>query len=253
MSRLGPEDYQSNRHIRKIMRLARATKGDVFFDLGCGMGKLCVVAVTEFGVAKAVGIELHKGRATKAARYVRRLGLSDRIEIWNEDYMESELGEATIVYCGHNEAEEDVPHFEEVLGAGSRFVSLFLPFVGVMPDAVDYPFYLMTLPFKKTKDVYALDHHGALQEGHPGGALPGARQRPGVPLRQAHDGSAHERETRRLLIQSMAADGGGSHWARLAGGGLRHGLGKRLGETGQPPLGRLDVSFGELVPGGVPL
>ena len=74
-------------------------------------------------------------------------------KIWNEDYIESELGEATIVYCGHNEAEEDVPHFEEVLGAGSRFVSLFLPFVGVMPDAVDYPFYLMTLPFKKTKDV----------------------------------------------------------------------------------------------------
>jgi len=153
MSRLGPEDYQSNRHIRKIMRLAKATRGDVFFDLGCGVGKLCVVAVREFGVAKAVGIELHKGRAAKAARHVQRLGLSDRVEIWNEDYMDSDLGQATIVYCGHNETEEDVPHFEEALGAGSRFVSLFLPFVGVMPDAVDYPFYLMTLPFTKTKDA----------------------------------------------------------------------------------------------------
>ena len=152
MNRLGPEDYQSNRHIRKIMRLAQASKRDVFFDLGCGMGKLCVVAVKEFGVTKAVGIEMHRGRASKAARFVRDQGLSDRIEIWNEDYMESDLGEATILYCGHNETEEDVPHFEDVLGRGSRFVSLFLPFVGVVPDAVDYPFYVMKLPFKKTDD-----------------------------------------------------------------------------------------------------
>ncbi|MGA2198487.1 MAG: hypothetical protein ABSG45_00970 [Nitrososphaerales archaeon] len=153
MNRLGPEDYQSNRHIRKIMRLAQATRHDVFFDLGCGMGKLCVVAVKEFGVRKAVGIELHRGRAAKAARYVQELRLSHRIEIWNEDYMESDLGEATIAYCGHNETEEDVPHFEEELRAGSRFVTLFLPFVGVLPHGVDYPFYLMRLPFKKTKDV----------------------------------------------------------------------------------------------------
>ncbi|MDA4112526.1 MAG: class I SAM-dependent methyltransferase [Thaumarchaeota archaeon] len=153
MNRLGPEDYQSNRHIRKILRLAGATRQDVFYDLGCGKGQLCVVAVTEFGVRKAVGIELHRGRAAKAAEYVRELGLSDRIEIWNEDYMESDLGEATIAYCGHTETEEDVPHFEEQLGARSRFVSLFLPFVGVVPTAVDYPFYLMKLPFKKTDDA----------------------------------------------------------------------------------------------------
>ena len=153
MERLGPEDYQSNRHIRKLLRLARASKKDVFYDLGCGRGQLCVVAVSEFGVRKAVGIELHKGRATKAAELIRRLGLSDRIEIWNEDYMESDLHEATIAYCGHTEAEEDVPFFERELRRGSRFVSLFLPFVGVVPSGVDYPFYVMDVPFIRTRDA----------------------------------------------------------------------------------------------------
>ena len=153
MNRLGPEDYQSNRHIRKLLRLARATKRDVFYDLGCGRGQLCVIAVSEFGVRKAVGIELHRGRAAKAAEHIRGLGLSVRIEIWNEDYMESDLHEATIVYCGHMEAEEDVPYFEQELRRGSRFVSLFLPFVGVVPSGVDYPFYLMDVPFNKTRDV----------------------------------------------------------------------------------------------------
>jgi predicted RNA methylase len=153
MERLGPEDYLSNRYIRKLLTLAKASSGDVFYDLGCGMGQLCVVAVKEFGVKKSVGIELHRGRASKAAERVQKLGLAGRIEIWNEDYMESDLRGATVAYCGHSEAEEDLPYLEEQLRKGSRFVSLFLPFVGVVPSAVDYPFYMMDLPFRKTHDV----------------------------------------------------------------------------------------------------
>jgi len=153
LDRLGPEDYQSNRHIRKLLKLARATKRDVFYDLGCGRGQLCVVAVSEFGVKRAVGIEMHAGRAAKAAAYVERLGLSDRIEIRNEDFMDSDIHDATVVYCGTYEMEEDVEHFGAGLPAGSRFVTLFLPFVGVLPTASDYPFYSMEVPFRKTRDL----------------------------------------------------------------------------------------------------
>ena len=153
MDRLGPEDYQSNRHIRKLLRLAGATKGDVFYDLGCGVGQLCVVAVTEFGVRKAVGIEMHHGRAEKAAARVKELGLSDRIEIRNEDFMESDIHDATIAYCGTYEAEDDVAHFDRELPKGARFVTLFLPFVGVVPTSADYPFYMMKTPFKTTRDL----------------------------------------------------------------------------------------------------
>ncbi len=153
MKRLGPEDYQSNRHIRKILILAKASRRDVFYDLGCGRGQLCVVAATEFGVKRAVGIELHRGRAAKARQRVRELGLTDRIEIRNEDFMESDLQDATIVYNGLEEIHEDVTLFERKLKTGCRIVSLFLPFVGVLPVAADYPFYLMEMPFKKTKDA----------------------------------------------------------------------------------------------------
>jgi hypothetical protein len=111
------------------------------------------VAVTEFGLMRAVGIELHRGRAEKAAAHIEKLGLSDRIEIRNEDFMDSDLHDATIAYCGTYESEEDVSHFERKLTRGSRFVTLFLPFVGVIPMAADYPFYMMETPFKKTKEV----------------------------------------------------------------------------------------------------
>jgi len=153
LDRLGPEDYQSNRHIRKLLKLARATSKDVFYDLGCGRGQLCVVAVKEFGVKRAVGIEMHAGRARKAAAYVVRLGLPGKIEIRNEDFMDSDIGDATVAYCGHYEVEGDVEHFEGEMLAGSRLVTLFLPLVGVLPSAADYPFYSMELPFERTRDL----------------------------------------------------------------------------------------------------
>ncbi|MGD0478504.1 MAG: class I SAM-dependent methyltransferase, partial [Nitrososphaerales archaeon] len=131
MNRLGPEDYQSNRHIRKILQLARASPKDIFYDLGCGKGQLCVVAVAEFGVKRAVGIEMHRGRAAKAAKRVHELGLANRIEIRNEDFMESDLYDATIVYSGLSETEEDIAYFEKKVRIGCRIVTLFLPFVGV--------------------------------------------------------------------------------------------------------------------------
>jgi SAM-dependent methyltransferase len=153
VNRLGPEDYQSNRYIRKILRLAQASRKDVFYDLGCGRGQLCIIAVKEFGVKRAVGIEMHRGRAAKARRAVATVGFSDRIEIRDEDFMDSDLHDATIAYCGLTEEEDDVEHFGSILQPGARFVTLFLPFVGVLPAAADYPFYRMDLPFKMTSDA----------------------------------------------------------------------------------------------------
>ena len=153
MNRLGPEDYQSKRHIRKILTLAHASKGDVFYDLGCGRGQLCIVSISEFGVKKAVGIEMHRGRALKAMEAVHAQGLADRIEIRNEDFMESDLHDATIVYSGLEEIEEDIELYERKLKTGCRIVTLFLPLVGVLPEAADYPFYMMKMPFRKTRNL----------------------------------------------------------------------------------------------------
>jgi SAM-dependent methyltransferase len=151
MNDLGPERYQSDRFIRKLLHLADARNTDIFYDLGCGIGQLCIVAVTEFDVRKAVGIESHRGRAKKAEKLVKELGLDDRIEIRNEDFWLSDISEATIAYSGLGEEDEDVANCEKKLSPYCRVVTLFLPFVGVLPKEANYPFYLMQLPFKKTE------------------------------------------------------------------------------------------------------
>src|SRR5260370_92734 len=142
-SHLGPDIALSNRSIREMLRLAKATRNDVFYDLGCGRAQLCITAVSEFGVKRAVGIERLKRRADKATNHVRSLGLQRRIEIRNEEFYDSDLSDATIAYNGLTEELRDLTFYESSLRRGCRLVTLSLPIVGVLANSVDYPFYLM--------------------------------------------------------------------------------------------------------------
>ncbi len=148
---IGPAVVHSNRNIRKMLSLAGASSRDVFYDLGCGRGQLCVIAASEFHVKRAVGIEKRRSRAEKARGCVRSLGLSGRIDIRNEDYCDSNLSDATIAYNGLVEQEGDLEFYSDTLKSGCRLVTLQLPLVGVIPDSQDYPFYLMRKPFRRTR------------------------------------------------------------------------------------------------------
>lgn len=83
-----------------MLRFGGAGKNDVFYDLGCGAGQLCIIAVEEFNVRKAVGIDYHKGRVKRARAKVSELGLGGRIRIRNAYFQDANLKPATIAYCG---------------------------------------------------------------------------------------------------------------------------------------------------------
>jgi len=79
--------------------------------------------------------------------------LSGRIEIRRQDFHKSHLRHATIVYNGLMEEDGDLSDYEKKLTRGCRLVTISLPLVGVMPYAYDYPFYLMKIPFRKTRSA----------------------------------------------------------------------------------------------------
>ena len=147
----GPAIALSHQEIRLMLQLANASTKDIFYDLGCGEGLVCCVSASEFGVKNAVGIERLKSRVKKARIRVRRLKLSERVEIRHQNLQKADFSEATIVYYGLSEDEEDLEIFEKNLKAGCRFVMPVLPLLGIMPDAVCYPFYLSRFPFTRAR------------------------------------------------------------------------------------------------------
>ena len=88
-------------YIRAIVRRLKLGRNDVFYDIGCGMGRiLCVVA--RHPIRKCVGIELLESLCVIARRNAHRLrGRETPIEIVGADAARADLSEGT-VYCLFN-------------------------------------------------------------------------------------------------------------------------------------------------------
>jgi SAM-dependent methyltransferase len=73
---------------------------DVLFDLGCGVGKLCLVAASVTPVGRVVGVELsrhHHGVATDVLAGLP--ALASRVSFVRDDLRRVDLSDATIVYA----------------------------------------------------------------------------------------------------------------------------------------------------------
>jgi SAM-dependent methyltransferase len=79
----------------RILGILRPTKRDVFFDLGCGYGRLCILAAPR--VSLSVGIENHYYRYLRAKRAVEQSQLSN-VQIKYGDFYNFSFRSASILY-----------------------------------------------------------------------------------------------------------------------------------------------------------
>ncbi|MBI3926153.1 MAG: methyltransferase domain-containing protein [Armatimonadetes bacterium] len=82
--------------IFRLLREVEASSQDVFLDLGSGCGGPTLLAAHQ--VARAVGVDLVPAAVEFARSCASELGLG-RAEFREEDLLETDLGEATILYC----------------------------------------------------------------------------------------------------------------------------------------------------------
>lgn len=84
--------------IRRALELANPQAGETLYDLGCGHGRVLVMAAKEFGL-NAVGIEA--GPVQCAVSWVNALrnGVRRQVRIEAGDFYKSDLREADIVFA----------------------------------------------------------------------------------------------------------------------------------------------------------
>jgi len=134
----------------RVLRLADATKNDIFCDLGCGYGNLCRWAVQK--VSFAIGTEDHKDRFRKAIKNTQR---HKNVKILNENYRLQKtllkLRKGTIFYSTNAESLGFYRKFEKIVKPKTRLVMYYLPPYPILPDSFDDWYYLLTTPFKTAK------------------------------------------------------------------------------------------------------
>jgi len=111
---------------------------DVFYDLGCGDGRVAIYAAKHYGVRRSVCVEVNKSLAEQALVNAVREGVGDRVLVVNADFREVHLWDATVVYMyllsSVNEALK--PKLRRELPRGARVGTLDFPIPGWRPVRV---------------------------------------------------------------------------------------------------------------------
>jgi DNA-binding beta-propeller fold protein YncE len=80
----------------RMLELASVTPADVVYDLGCGDGRIPVLAAKRFG-ARAVGVEIDEALVRVAREQGQRAGVSDRVNIVHGDLLTTDFAAATVI------------------------------------------------------------------------------------------------------------------------------------------------------------
>lgn len=142
--------------VRKMLQIASVKPDDILYDLGSGDGRIVIIAVKEFNVKKAVGIELREDLVNHARRRIRDLRIEDRAVIIHGDMFKIDISEATVVtlFLLTSVNERLKPKLERELKPGARIVSHEFKIPGWRPlrevvfydEGIKHVIYLYQIP-----------------------------------------------------------------------------------------------------------
>jgi precorrin-6B methylase 2 len=82
--------------VDRMLALAKVSRTDTLYDLGCGDGRIVVTAASQFG-ARGVGIDLNPERIAEAQANAKKAGVEQRVSLRVGDLFDTDLSPATVV------------------------------------------------------------------------------------------------------------------------------------------------------------
>ncbi len=67
--------------VKKMLKVANVGSEDVVFDLGCGDGRILIMAVNDFGAKKAIGYEMRRDLYQQTLNEIIKQDLADKISV----------------------------------------------------------------------------------------------------------------------------------------------------------------------------
>ena len=146
--------------IETMLRLAKVGRGDVVYDLGCGDGRVVIMAAQKFG-AKAVGIDIEPVRIGEANLAAQAAGVAGNVRFVEQDFHQADISPASVValYLYTREMTKLKPKLLSQLKPGSRVVAYLFNGMGDWkPKTVVqkhlHPVYLWVVPKReRTRNI----------------------------------------------------------------------------------------------------
>jgi SAM-dependent methyltransferase len=147
--------------VDKMVEVAKITKDDLVYDLGCGDGTIVVEVAKKVG-CRCIGYDIDPQRVREARANVAKNGVANLVQIEQKDIFTLDLSPANVVtlYLLPDLNVKLIPQLDK-LKPGSRIVSHDFDMQGVTPDqkvsvetptdehGTEHEVYLWTTPLKK--------------------------------------------------------------------------------------------------------
>ena len=151
---LSGEDVQlSEKSFREIFKFVNLGKDDIFYHLGCVNEKGIEIAINEFKVKKAVGIDNNFEKIQQAKKNLEKKRIQG--EVICKDITELEISDASVIlfwFTDDDIVNEMMGKFEK-LKPGIKIITIWGPLPDCLPDKVNFPYIINTSPFKKAQNL----------------------------------------------------------------------------------------------------
>ncbi|UCC41749.1 MAG: methyltransferase domain-containing protein [Candidatus Aminicenantes bacterium] len=125
--------------VEKMLEMSEVDKGDIVYDLGCGDGRIVIMAAERYG-ARGVGIDLDPQRISESKIGAANAGVENLVEFRMEDVTKSNFSEATVVtlYLLTESNRVLRPELERQLRSGAYVVSHNYPIPGWEEKEIEF-------------------------------------------------------------------------------------------------------------------
>ncbi len=151
---LSGEDVQlSEKSLRDIFKFVDLGKDDVFYHLGCVNEKGIEIAINEFGVKKAVGIDNNSEKIQHAEKTVQEKNI--QVQLICENIKESDISDASVILFWFTE-DSIINHMLEKfekLKPETRIITIWGPLPDCLPNKVDFPYIINKVPLNKAESM----------------------------------------------------------------------------------------------------
>ena len=151
---LSGEDVQlPEKSFREIFKFVNLDENDIFYHLGCGDEKGIELAINEFRVKKAIGIDNNSKKIEQAKKNLKEK--STNADFICQNIEDSILSDATVIlfwFSDENIINKMMKKFKN-LKEGTKIITIWGPLPECLPDKVDFPYIINKIPLKKAQNM----------------------------------------------------------------------------------------------------
>ena len=153
---LSGEDVQlPEKSFREIFKFSNLGKDDIFFHLGCNNEKGIEIAINEFKVKKAIGIDNNLEKIQNAQKNIEEKNID--VKVIHQNIEESDISDATVIlfwFTDENIIKKMIKKFEK-LKPETKIITIWGPLPNCLPDKINFPYIINKVPFKKAENLQA--------------------------------------------------------------------------------------------------